>query len=66
MGGAFGIGIGIVLAGVVEAMSPIPARVSPMSIALGIFLGVGVGLVAGVYPAYRASRLDPIDALRHE
>jgi putative ABC transport system permease protein len=66
MGGAFGIGIGIVLAGVVEAMSPIPARVSPMSIALGMFLGVGVGLVAGVYPAYRASRLDPIDALRHE
>jgi putative ABC transport system permease protein len=66
MGGAFGIGIGIVLAAVVEAMSPIPARVSPMSIALGIVLGVGVGLVAGVYPAYRASRLDPIDALRHE
>jgi putative ABC transport system permease protein len=66
MGGAFGIGIGIVLAAIVEAMSPIPARVSPLSIALGILLGVGVGLIAGVYPAYRASRLDPIDALRHE
>jgi putative ABC transport system permease protein len=66
MGGAFGIGIGIGLAAIVEAMSPLPARVAPYSIALGIFLGVGVGLMAGVYPAYRASRLDPIDALRHE
>lgn len=66
LGGAFGIGIGIGLAALVEAFSPVPARVAPYSIGLGIFLGVGVGLVAGVYPAYRASRLDPIDALRHE
>ena len=65
-GGVLGIGLGIALASVVSAFSPLPARVSPLSIVLSIFLGVGVGLVAGVYPAYRASRLDPIEALRSE
>jgi putative ABC transport system permease protein len=48
----------------VAAVSPIPARVSPGSIGLALLLGIGVGLMAGVYPAYRASRLDPIVALR--
>ena len=66
MGGAIGIGVGIGLAALVESLSPVPARVSPASIVLGLLLGVGVGLMAGVYPAYRASRLSPIDALRHE
>jgi putative ABC transport system permease protein len=65
-GGVLGIGLGIGLAAVVSALSPLPARVSPLSIVLSILLGVGVGLVAGVYPAYRASRLDPIEALRSE
>lgn len=63
-GGLLGILSGIALAYAVSAMSPIPARVSPGSIVLAICLGVGVGLMAGVYPAYRASRLDPIVALR--
>ncbi|HEX8673930.1 MAG TPA: ABC transporter permease [Longimicrobium sp.] len=63
-GGMLGIGSGIALAYGVSAISPIPARVSPGSILLAILLGIGVGLMAGVYPAYRASRLDPIVALR--
>jgi len=65
-GGMIGIGAGVALAAAVSALSPLPAKVAPGSIVLAIMLGVGVGLVAGVYPAYRASRLDPIEALRNE
>jgi putative ABC transport system permease protein len=65
-GGLLGIAVGVGLAAVVSAISPIPAQVALWSVGLAILLGVGVGLVAGVYPAYRASRLDPIEALRHE
>jgi putative ABC transport system permease protein len=66
VGGLLGIGLGIGLASVVSAVSPIPAQVAPWSIGLAIALGVGVGLVSGVYPATRAARLDPIVALRSE
>ncbi len=65
-GGLVGIGLGIALAAIVAAVSPLPARVAPWSIGLALLLGVGVGLGAGIYPASRAARLDPIEALRHE
>jgi putative ABC transport system permease protein len=61
-----GIGLGIGLAFVVKAFTPLPAAVAPWSIAVGVLLGVSVGIAAGVYPASRASRLDPIAALRAE
>lgn len=65
-GGLVGIGLGVGLAALVAALSPLPASVAPWSIGLGLFLGVGVGVTAGAYPAYRAASLDPIEALRHE
>ena len=66
LGGITGMLIGVALAGLVQAASPLPARVTSWSIGLGFTLGVVVGLIFGVYPAHRASRLDPIEALRQE
>ena len=66
VGAAFGIVAGIGLTFLINAVSPLPASVSPVSVVLGVVMGAGVGVVAGVYPASRAARLDPIAALRQE
>jgi putative ABC transport system permease protein len=66
LGAAIGIGLGIAGAKVVAAVSPLPASVAPWSILLGLTVGAGVGIIAGMYPASRAARLDPIAALRQE
>jgi putative ABC transport system permease protein len=66
VGALLGIALGIALAFVVKATTPLPAAVAPWSILVGVLLGVSVGIAAGVYPASRASRLDPIAALRAE
>jgi putative ABC transport system permease protein len=47
-------------------VTPIPAAVQPWSVALGIGITALVGLFFGWYPAMRAARLDPIEALRRE
>ncbi len=66
LGGTLGVLAGIGLTFLLSAASPLPASVSWASILVGVVLGGGVGIVAGVYPASRAARLDPIAALRQE
>ena len=65
-GAALGIVSGIGLAYLVNVATPLPAHVSVSSILVAVFLGVGVGVMSGVYPASRAARLDPVAALRFE
>ena len=67
IGGAIGILMGVVIAFLVRTLIPaVPAFVSPLWIALGFCISVGVGLFFGYYPANRAANLDPIVCLRYE
>jgi putative ABC transport system permease protein len=66
VGATFGIATGIGLAKLVAALSPLPAAVALWSVIVAVSVGAGVGIIAGVYPASRAARLDPIAALRQE
>ena len=66
VGALLGIATGIGMAELVDKFTALPASISSGSILLGIALGIGVGVIFGVYPASRASRLDPIAALRFE
>ena len=65
-GGLVGIVLGFAAAAVVTRVLEWPAAVSPSSVGLAFGIAAAVGVFFGFYPARRASRLDPIDALRSE
>jgi putative ABC transport system permease protein len=65
-GGAIGVLLGVTLALLVAAVSPMPAAVSVVAIVLGLLMSTSIGLIFGIYPAMRAAKLDPIVALRSE
>jgi putative ABC transport system permease protein len=66
LGSGIGILLGLGLGKLVEQFSPLPASIPPWALFTAIGLGLLVGLSSGIYPARRASRLNPIDALRYE
>lgn len=66
LGGLIGLGLGVGLAQVLPRFVPLPAVVEWPSAFLALAVSAGVGIFFGLYPAWQASRLDPIEALRHE
>jgi putative ABC transport system permease protein len=67
VGGVMGILIGAVIVGVIPVLWPsLPARMSMFWTIFGFVSAAGVGLVFGIYPAWKAANLDPIEALRYE
>lgn len=66
LGGAMGVGAALAVAYLVRAATPIPISTPVFAIMVALFLSTAVGLFFGIYPAMRASRLDPIEALRVE
>ncbi len=65
-GAAMGIALGALFALLIRSTTPMPTYVAPWSIMVGVLIGAGVGIISGVYPASRASLLDPVAALRQE
>jgi putative ABC transport system permease protein len=65
-GGGFGVLVGLFISHVVATMAGWPTVVTPLAIILSTGVSGAVGLFSGLYPAIRASRLDPIEALAHQ
>jgi putative ABC transport system permease protein len=65
-GGAIGVTIAYLLAKLVATLTPIPTSLPLAAVGVALFVSGSVGLISGVYPAWKAARLDPIVALRAE
>jgi putative ABC transport system permease protein len=63
-GGIIGIMLGLALAKIVSAATSLPSRVEPVSIVLAVVMASSIGLFFGIYPANKAAKLNPIEALR--
>ncbi|MGB7925294.1 MAG: ABC transporter permease [Pyrinomonadaceae bacterium] len=66
IGGAAGLVVGEVASLLMNKYSPLPAYVPLWAIGVGLGISAGVGIIFGLWPAWKAARLDPIEALRYE
>ena len=66
LGGLAGLAVGEISSYFVNKYSPLPAYVPLWAIGVGIGVSAAVGIVFGLWPAWKAARLDPIEALRWE
>ncbi|HXI13434.1 MAG TPA: ABC transporter permease [Thermoanaerobaculia bacterium] len=66
VGGVIGILLGLAIALLVRTVSPLATSTPLWSVAAGLIVSVSIGLFFGIYPAYKAASLDPIEALRYE
>ena len=64
MGGSLGVLFAFIIAKLVETFTPIPTSLPMMAVGVALFVSGSVGLISGIYPAWRAAKLDPIVALR--
>jgi putative ABC transport system permease protein len=65
-GGMIGLGLAYIAVAIVRAVTPIPVRTPLSAVIIALTVSTGVGLFFGIYPATRAAKLDPIEALRAE
>jgi putative ABC transport system permease protein len=64
LGGAIGVGIAYLIAKLVAVAFSIPTALPLVWVTIALVISSGIGLISGVYPAWKAARLDPIEALR--
>jgi len=65
LGGAVGVAVSFAVAALIDKLV-MPASVSPAIVITALLVSLAVGVLAGIVPAWRASKLNPIDALRYE
>ena len=65
-GGLLGVAFGFAIPAIVETFADLKTIVTPTAPALAFAISAGIGVIFGLYPAWRAARMDPVEALRHE
>ena len=66
IGGIVGLGVGVIIPLFITYVTNMPTVITLDSILLPLCISAGIGIIFGLYPAYRAANVDPIVALRHE